>query len=239
MSRLPAASLLLACLLFGSAAHAQSAAQKRQLLANLALPADAKLSLLDSQGKPIGYDEFMRQATVPGTSFSKDVAGQVATLRINTGKFVVADDQTLKIKPGEALPAFALRTAQGLRISNADFAGHYTVLSFYFAECVPCIAEVPALNALAREHKDIRLLSVTFDSRETALAFANKRGLKIPSLVDAQDWIDALGIKTYPTLMLVDPHGRLAAATISSSLAKNHAPTANDFARWIAQHRKP
>lgn len=239
MPRLLAIFCLLAALLAGTAAHAQTAAQAQQLRSALVLPSDAKLSFLDSHGKPISYDDFMREMRAPGTSFSKDVdTHSAAVLRINPAHEAPATSTlSLKIKPGDALPVFDLSTTQGQRVTNADFAGHYTLLSFYFAECIPCIAEVPTLNALAKQHNDFKLLTVTYEPRDAALAFAKQRKLQVPGLVDAQSWIDALGVSTYPALLLIDPQGHLAAATISTTLAKHGVPTTGEIAQWVNRHR--
>lgn len=244
MSRLPAIAYLLAGLIVGTAACAQTAAQKQQLISAMVLPSNAKISFLDSSGQPISYDDFMRQVHAPGASFSKDVNAQSdVVLRINSAHQAPASNAlSLKLKPGDALPAFDLRTTQGQRVTSADFKGHYTLLSFYFAECTPCIAEVPTLNALAMQHKDFKLLAATYDPRDTALAFAKQRNLRVPSLVGAQSWIDSLGVATYPALLLIDPQGRLAAATVSTALttkADRGIPTPGEITQWVDQHRKP
>lgn len=240
MPRLTVVPCLLASLLVVQTARAQTTAQTQQLLSALAFPSDAKLRFLGSDGKPISYADFMRQVHMPGVSFSKSLVAHSAVLRINPANQAPAPNTlSLKIKPGHALPNFDLRTAQGKRITNKDLAGHYTLLSFYFAECVPCIAEVPTLNALAKQHKDFKLLTVTFEPRDVALRFAKKRGLQVPGLVDAQSWIDSLGVSTYPALLLIDPQGRLAAATVSTALAKHDIPTTGEITRWVDQHRRP
>lgn len=243
MPRLAAITCLLASLFVGAAAHAQTAAQKQHLISALMLPGNANISFLDSSGKPIGYDDFMRQVRTPGVSFDKSVSPQSdVVLRINSAHQAPAPNTlSLKLKPGDALPAFDLRTAQGQRMTNADFKGHYTLLSFYFAECIPCIAEVPTLNALAKQHKDFKLLTVTYEPRDAALAFAKQRNLRVPSLVAAQSWIDALGVSTYPALLLIDPQGRLAAATVSTALATkaDDIPTPGEITQWVNRHRKP
>lgn len=241
MPRLPVASCLFASLLACTAVQAQTTTQTQQLRSALVLPSDAKLSFLDSSGKPIGYNEFMRQARAPGASFSKDVSAHLAVLRINPAHQAPAPNTlSLKIKPGDALPAFDLRTTQGQRVTNADLTGHYTLLSFYFTDCIPCIAEVPTLNALAKQHTDFKLLTVTYESRDAAQAFAKQRGLHVSSLADAQTWIDALGVSTYPALLLVNPHGRLAAATVSTALATpatHGIPTSAEITQWVDRHR--
>lgn len=210
----------------------------------MVLPSNANINFLDSTGKPISYDDFMRQVRTPGVSFAKDVSPRSdVVLRINSAHQVPAPNTLpLKLKPGDALPAFDLRTTQSRRVTNEDFKGHYTLLSFYFADCIPCIAEVPALNALVKQHNDFKLLAVTYESRDTALEFAKQRNLQVPSLVGARAWIDALGISTYPALLLIDPQGHLAAATISTALAtktSHDVPTASEIKQWVNQHRKP
>jgi hypothetical protein len=64
----------------------------------------------------------------------------------------------------------------------------------------------------------------------------------VPSLVDAQSWIDSLGVATYPALLLIDPQGRLVAATVSTALATKASrgiPTPDEITQWVDQHRKP
>jgi len=239
MTRLGAAAFLFALALAG-ASHAQTASETQALISALALPADTKISFVDIDGSPIGYDEFMHKANVDKLSFNvgKNLTAHTATLRLTAARKAARPaDPALKIRPGEPLPTFALDTAQGRHLTNASLAGHYTLLSFYFADCVPCIAEVPALNTLAQQRAGLQVIPVTFESRETARAFAKQRKLRLDSLVDAQAWIDALGVQTYPTLVLVDPNGLVAAAAVSTSLAQHGSPTADDIGRWIDRHR--
>lgn len=211
------------------------------LIGALALPADTRLTFLDARGAPIGYDEFMAKVEAGKASFSirKDLAAHTATLRIKPAAAAEPQRPRLRVEAGQALPPFALETARGRHLTNASLAGHYTLLSFYFADCLPCIAEVPELNALAQQRADLELLPVTYEPRDVATAFARQRGLRLDSLVDAQAWIDALGVQTYPTLVLVDPRGRLVAATFSTSLGAPGSPRAADIARWVDQHRAP
>lgn len=231
---------LLATGLLGAAVHAQQHSADEQGFAEaLHLGANVKLNYLDSNGKSISFAEFTKQMG-QGISFkiNKQPEANLAVLQLNkAGDKPPSLSLKLKVKPGEALPAFSLDSTHGRRITNADLAGRYTLLSFYFADCLPCIAEVPALNAFASPHKDINVLAVTYEDRDTATRFAAQRGLQWNSIIDAQNWIDTLGLSSYPTLLLVDPRGHLAAATISTTLARKDTPSAEDIARWVHQHR--
>jgi peroxiredoxin len=224
----------------GIPAHAQKRSAGEQKLAqNLQLSPDATLIYLDSDGKRTTFDAFASQMNKHKSfSIRKDADAHTATLQIlPPGAPGPSTIVQLKIKPGEALPAFALDSTHGRHLTNADLAGHYTLLSFYFATCLPCIAEIPALNAFARKHKDVHVLAVTYESRATARTFSAKRGLQWDSMTDAQDWIDALGVSTYPTLVLVDPDGHLATATFSTVLNHKGTATEQDIAHWVDQHR--
>ncbi|MBB5207831.1 redoxin family protein [Chiayiivirga flava] len=70
-----------------------------------------------------------------------------------------------------------------------------------------CIAEIPTLNAFARSNPQFNVFAVTFDDMATATTFATAHGYDWPILADAQDFIDTLGIKVYPSMMLVDAAG--------------------------------
>lgn len=236
-------SIILACLLAITAlgaTQAQTARPPSELVSALALPADTKLNFFDTNGSAISYREFMQKAKDDKLSFSidKDMDAHTATLRLGSAKKPAKPSQpTLKIHLGQALPTFALDTAQGRHLTDAALTGHYTLLSFYFADCLPCIAEVPALNALAQRHDGLEVLPVTYEPGETARAFARQRKLQLDSLIGAQAWIDAIGVDAYPTLILVDPQGHMAAAAISTSLAKHGSPTADDIGRWVGRNR--
>ncbi len=244
MPRMKLLACLLIGLLTGNAAYAQTAEQAQQLITGLGLPSNPKITFVDGSGKAVDYDEFMRQVNQPGHSFSaeKDFNAHTATLRIKVASTPpAASSTTLKIKAGDALPAFSLHDAHGHRLTNAALTGHYTLLSFYFADCPPCIAEVPTLNALAKQPKDFKVLAATYETQDVALAFAKQHRLEVPSLTGAQQWIDTIGISTYPTLLLIDPQGRLVAEVLSTALVtpqdKDHVPSAAEITRWVEKHR--
>ena len=66
------------------------------------------------------------------------------------------------------------------RIRSADLAGRPTLLSFFFETCVPCIKEVPVLNAFARKHAEYNYLAITFDPIADARRFVAQRKFEWP-----------------------------------------------------------
>ena len=126
-------------------------------------------------------------------------------------------------------------------IRNKDLGGRLNVLangrrptlvSFFFPDCVPCIQEVPALNALTGDGA-LNVVSITFDDREAAAKFARERGLETSIVPDAQAYIDTLGIKVYPTLLLVSPEGRLMGVRSSYKVTDGKDGGLADLKAWM------
>lgn len=181
--------------------------------AGMLVPEDVSVQFEDASGKPITFDQFV--AAARGGSFSKDIDTEAkkAVFRVNdpsTSHNSAAKAPALNVGRGQSLPATELSTLAGGRWTPVAKDGRYTLLSFYFDECVPCIAEIPALNAYAHAHPEVRVLAVTFDAAKSARTFRATRHLEWPIAPDAQAFIDALGVRTYPTLLLVRPDGTLA-----------------------------
>jgi protein SCO1/2 len=80
--------------------------------------------------------------------------------------------RTARLRPGNAVPAFALTTETGEPFTAADFRGHVTAVTFIFTRCpVPefCplmsrrFQEIQRTTAQEPALRDARLLSVTLD----------------------------------------------------------------------------
>ncbi|MHA4871058.1 TlpA family protein disulfide reductase [Duganella sp. PWIR1] len=136
-----------------------------------------------------------------------------------------------KVKFGSAFPKFKLHSVDGTLVTNDTLLGRYTLISFYFAECSPCIKEVPMLNAFAKKHKDVTTLAVTFDSMDEAKGFAKRMNFNWRTVVKGNNLIEKVGVRGYPTFALIDPKGNVV--TIGDQLeigAKNGA-----LEKWVEQ----
>ncbi|WP_430391544.1 TlpA family protein disulfide reductase [Dyella sp. 20L07] len=215
--------------------HAADANDGEQhFLASLQLGASPNVCYLDAAGKPLSYDAFAQQLG-DGKNYSstRDTQAGTAVLRI-AGSAPGHRGVRLAFGRGDAFPPFELPAIQGGTQRLSAFHGRYTLVSFFFAECGPCIAEVPALNAYARAHGDMNFVAITYEDASTARQFATQRGFTWPILHDGQALIDVLGISTYPTLMLIDPEGHLAGTAIGMTLRQDDAQRQADLERWIA-----
>lgn len=212
--RLARLGALLALLMPMSATLAQRlpadlAQAERDFRVQMKLQAYPQVRYLDADGRQLDFAGFLAKAA-GGMEYavSRNATTHVATVRLRKPR---APGEQIVVQPGPwrgmDVPEFSGTTLDGKRVDNAMFAGRWTMLSFYFADCAPCIKEVPALNGFQAAHPDVQVLSVTFETEAEGRDFAQRYGLRWPILARQQAWIDALGIAGYPNIALVGPQG--------------------------------
>jgi thiol-disulfide isomerase/thioredoxin len=183
-----------------------------------------KISFIDMNGNPVTEEQFI---ALPG-SFNiekqKNADGTVDVVlrRKDPNEKPKSPAVSVALKVGDRLPKFALKGLDGQVIDSKSLSGRYSVLSFYFAECGPCIQEVPQLNALAKAHPDMGFLALTFDSMGDAKAFVQKRKLEWPVLAEADIYIKTLKVQSYPLLVVVGPDAKVVA--VRSGLTDHALP---------------
>lgn len=225
--------LISMALAYGSGVRAEEDGDaEKHFKESMALTAYARVEYRDAQDRPIAFGEFMKR-TIGGESFGmrKDSDKKLAVVSLEPKK-----TEALKIKDGieigAALPKLTGATLDGKPAEDAVLPDRHTLLSFYFAECVPCIGEVPALNDYAKAHPEVGALAVTFDTADDARAFVWKHGLKWPVLADSQAFIDGLGMHVYPTLLLIGPDRKIM-ARYSGSGQKAESLSKELLENWV------
>jgi peroxiredoxin len=193
----------------------------------------------NEQGQAISAEEFMR-TIAGGKSFKveKDASKKTATLVLG-GSPATHGLSKLTFAAGDKMPAITGTDPGNQPITLQSGAGKYTILSFYFSECVPCIEEIPDLNAFARAHPDVRMVAVTFDPAAETAKFVKAHGLELQTVSDAKDFVSKAGIKAYPTLVLADPAGRFVAARTGGIIdSKDKSSGYKNLERWFTQYAK-
>ncbi|MGT2461764.1 TlpA family protein disulfide reductase [Sinomonas atrocyanea] len=110
----------------------------------------------------------------------------------------------------------------GTKVSSKDFAGHVTVLNFWFAACAPCRLEAPELEALHTEFKPqgVAFYGVNLrDEQGTAQAFEQSFKLTYPSFNDKDGQVllamsGAVPPGAVPTTIVLDKQGRVASRVL-------------------------
>jgi len=120
-----------------------------------------------------------------------------------------------KLAVGEptALPDLHFNGADGAAHTIAEYAGHGVVMNFWATWCVPCVAEMAALDELARQVAGgIAVLALSSDRGGTPVVerFYRERGIRtLPVLLDPRgEAARALGARGIPTTLLIDRIGR-------------------------------
>jgi thiol-disulfide isomerase/thioredoxin len=99
------------------------------------------------------------------------------------------------------------------RIALHALTGNVVVLDFWASWCKPCVAQSRILSEIAPRHAADKVMFVginTADNAERAEAFAKSHDLPYPSVFDGGEVADAYGAQSLPTLVVIDPAGRIA-----------------------------
>ena len=142
-------------------------------------------------------------------------------LMLTTGVFAQTADDPLCIDC--LAPTFSLPALDQSYVSLRDFCGdklrkpwinktkHVVVVSFFATWCEPCKAEIPHLEELQKEFKDLPVKFFLIDVGEESdkvMAFARESDLKIPVLLDRyQKTAEKFDALTLPRLFVLDKNG--------------------------------
>lgn len=161
----------------------------------------------DTDGKQIDAATFAK-AIKSGSAYSPaiDPAKKIVTLTLQTA---ASAGNGLAIRVGQTLPGFHLPTLDHNVASPDMLVGKPTLVDFFFADCVACIEELPALNAYAAKHPEMNFLAVTFDDAKTARDFVRQRHFGWPVAYDGKPLVEKLGMQDFPTMLLLDAEGNL------------------------------
>lgn len=113
---------------------------------------------------------------------------------------------------------------EGEQLSVADLRGDVVVLNFWYANCPPCRAEAPDLQAVADESADdgVQFVGVNIrDDAATAQAFERSFDIGYPSVLDDDGQI-RLALRgqvppsAVPSTLVLDREGRVAARVLGA-----------------------
>jgi thiol-disulfide isomerase/thioredoxin len=117
-------------------------------------------------------------------------------------------------EPPVPLPPAALVDAGGSVHGVGDFSGQGLVINLWATWCVPCVAELPALAALAGRVKDEGIVVLPLSSDRGGAPVVEKYYLR-HGIEGLPVWLDpkgaaarAWGARGIPTTLIVDRQGR-------------------------------
>lgn len=116
---------------------------------------------------------------------------------------------------GSPAPSFDLQSAGGDRVRLEQLRGSVVLLNFWATWCAPCRTEMPLLQAVSDRFAGdgLLVLGINFDeTSEEVQAYAAELALDFPLLLDPGGAVQALyGVRGYPTTVVVDRDGNMAA----------------------------
>ena len=122
--------------------------------------------------------------------------------------------------PGDIPPAFTATTADGTKVSLADYAGKPLWLTFGASWCPDCRTESPDVEATYQAYKDqgLQVLGVFISENAADISgYADRAGLTFPIAVDERTEIASayrtLGI---PTHFFIGPDGKIREVRIGA-----------------------
>ena len=121
---------------------------------------------------------------------------------------------SLRAHPPSTLPELHFTGADGSTRPLAAYVGKGVVLNFWATWCVPCVSEMPALDALSRmlAASGISVLAVSLDhgGADAVKPFYAGHDIRsLPLLLDPHsEAMTALKLEGIPTTLVIDRHGR-------------------------------
>jgi thiol-disulfide isomerase/thioredoxin len=101
------------------------------------------------------------------------------------------------------------------KIRLSDLQGKGVILDFWASWCVPCRAQAPIVDRVAKRHQARGLVAlgvVSGDSAEDAAAFLARHPVSYDSVVDDQgEATRAFSVNSLPTLVAIDAKGEIKA----------------------------
>lgn len=175
---------------------------------SLRIGPEVTLDYRNIQCQPVNFEGFVADMRKPGAGASVDRAidGSAVTMSVTLkGRGTCPSPYSAVTE----MPPFDLKDLNGKRVTSGSLRGKPTLISFYFATCIPCILEVEPLNRYAAARPHMNFLSVTFDDRAETQAFVKRYGVRWRVVPDAQELVERMRVKQFPMLALFDANGRL------------------------------
>jgi len=124
-----------------------------------------------------------------------------------------------------------LKDKDGAHYSLSGLSGKWVLVNFWAPWCPPCLAEMPGLDALQKQHKDLLVIGVAvmYGKVQEVTDVVREKSLSYPIVLGNEDVAsDFGGMNGLPTSFLYSPSGEL--------VGHHEGPlTQNDVEQAIAQ----
>jgi thiol-disulfide isomerase/thioredoxin len=117
-------------------------------------------------------------------------------------------------KPKRQAPNFELKGVDGSPVSLADHRGKPVLIDFWATWCIPCIYQVPELNAFWKIHReagDVAVIGVAVDVEGASVVapWIEENGVEYQIAIGDEGLAREFGVMGFPTLALIASDGSI------------------------------
>ncbi|MBN1113531.1 MAG: TlpA family protein disulfide reductase [Bacteroidales bacterium] len=110
---------------------------------------------------------------------------------------------------GKTFPDFNLTSYDGKEVKLSDYKGKPVFIDLWFIGCKTCVKEMPTLNKIKERYKDkVTFLSITYNTESELKTFFTTHKFNFIHLINAKEFLNNLGITSYPKNILIDKNGK-------------------------------
>ena len=128
-------------------------------------------------------------------------------------------------REGFSAPDFTLDLLDGGQVTLSDLRGKAVLINFWATWCPPCRAEMPAIEAVYRSHKELGLevLAVNTtnqDDQAAAAAFVEELELTFPVPLDRTGAVSAsYNLRGLPSTYFIDRQGVIRSVVVGGPMS--------------------
>ena len=107
---------------------------------------------------------------------------------------------------------WSFKDKDGAQLTLSGLQGKWVLVNFWAPWCPPCLEEMPDLDAMQKQHKDLQVIgiAVMYGSRKEVTDIVNKKSISYPIVFGTEDTAgDFGGLDGMPTSFLYSPSGKL------------------------------
>ena len=117
-----------------------------------------------------------------------------------------------KIKIGDKVPEYSLKTLSNQKIDSGDFSGRHHIIHFWANWCDLCLEEITGFNAVRERFSDkLHIVAVHLGAdtkdREAVLKLVEEKDLEYNIYMDDGLVSEMFGIRMVPVTFVVDDNG--------------------------------
>lgn len=111
------------------------------------------------------------------------------------------------------VPSIAVKDIHNNNVDIQSLKGKVVVMNFWFIECKPCLMEIPELNKVVNDYstnQDVVFLAFAENNKTALDEFLTVEEFDYQIIPSSEKVSKMLGVKAYPTHMVIDKEGKVA-----------------------------